>query len=80
MEVLDDELMSREFVFGRIIPYFVEHGVPLSKAWSGWESRVITVLPEAPILEAANKMLENRLSGLPVLDASGRLVGSTERR
>ncbi len=35
----------------------------------------ITVLPETPILEAARKMLENRLSGLPVLDASGRLVG-----
>lgn len=36
---------------------------------------VITVLPETPIREAARKMLENRMSGLPVLDASGRLVG-----
>ena len=36
---------------------------------------VITVLPETPILEAAHKMLENHVSGLPVLDASGRLVG-----
>jgi CBS domain-containing protein len=35
----------------------------------------ITVLPETPILEAAHKMLENRVSGLPVLDASGTLVG-----
>ena len=35
----------------------------------------ITVLPETPILEAAHKMLENHVSGLPVLDASGRLVG-----
>ena len=32
----------------------------------------ITVLPETPILEAAHKMLENHVSGLPVLDASGR--------
>lgn len=36
---------------------------------------VITVLPETPILEAAQKMLENRVSGLPVLDTSGKLVG-----
>jgi CBS domain-containing protein len=35
----------------------------------------LTVLPETPILVAANKMLENHVSGLPVLDASGRLVG-----
>ena len=35
----------------------------------------LTVLPETPILDAANKMLENHVSGLPVLDASGRLVG-----
>jgi len=36
---------------------------------------VITVLPDTSILEAANKMLENHVSGLPVLDASGKLVG-----
>lgn len=35
----------------------------------------ITVLPETPILEAAHKMLEHHVSGLPVLDASGKLVG-----
>jgi CBS domain-containing protein len=35
----------------------------------------ITVLPETPILEAAHKMLENHVSGLPVLDASSKLVG-----
>ena len=35
----------------------------------------ITVLPETPILEAAHKMLRNHVSGLPVLDASGKLVG-----
>ena len=36
---------------------------------------VLTVLPETPIREAADKMLKNHVSGLPVLDASGRLVG-----
>ncbi len=35
----------------------------------------LTVLPETSILEAARKMLENHVSGLPVLDASGKLVG-----
>ena len=36
---------------------------------------VFTVLPEATILEAANLMLERHISGLPVVDASGKLVG-----
>lgn len=36
---------------------------------------VITVLPETPLLEAARKMLENHVSGLPVLDSAGKLVG-----
>jgi CBS domain-containing protein len=36
---------------------------------------VITVLPDTSILEAANKMLENHVSGLPVVDSSGQLVG-----
>jgi CBS domain-containing protein len=36
---------------------------------------IITVRPDTPILEAANKMLENHVSGLPVLDPSGKLVG-----
>jgi CBS domain-containing protein len=36
---------------------------------------VITVLPGTPIMEAARKMLENHISGLPVLDSSGALVG-----
>ena len=37
--------------------------------------KAITVLPDMPTLEAAHKMLENHVSGLPVLDAPGRLVG-----
>jgi CBS domain-containing protein len=36
---------------------------------------VITVSPETPIVEAANVMLQKHVSGLPVLDASGKLVG-----
>jgi CBS domain-containing protein len=36
---------------------------------------VITVTPETPIVEAANTMLQKHVSGLPVVDASGKLVG-----
>jgi len=37
--------------------------------------RVATVTPDAPILEAARLMLVHRVSGLPVIDATGRVVG-----
>lgn len=36
---------------------------------------VITVGPDATLKEAARRMLEGRLSGLPVTDNSGKLVG-----
>ncbi|WJR80187.1 CBS domain-containing protein [Bradyrhizobium sp. NP1] len=36
---------------------------------------VITVGPEARIVEAAKLMLENHVSGLPVIDNTGKLVG-----
>jgi CBS domain-containing protein len=36
---------------------------------------VFTVLPEASILEAANLMLRRHISGLPAVDAAGKLVG-----
>src|SRR4051812_49598148 len=36
---------------------------------------VVTVAPETAILEAANLMLQRHVSGLPVLDAAGKLVG-----
>jgi len=36
---------------------------------------VFSVLPEATILEAANLMLRRHISGLPVVDAAGKLVG-----
>lgn len=34
-----------------------------------------TVRPDASLAEAARVMVEHRISGLPVVDASGRLVG-----
>jgi CBS domain-containing protein len=37
--------------------------------------RVISVAPEASILESARLMLQHRVSGLPVIDAAGSLVG-----
>lgn len=36
---------------------------------------VITIAPEATILEAAKTMLQHHVSGLPVVDAAGTLVG-----
>jgi CBS domain-containing protein len=36
---------------------------------------VITVAPETTIVEAANTMLQKHVSGLPVIDAAGKLVG-----
>ncbi len=36
---------------------------------------VLTVTPETNILEAANKMLQQHVSGLPVVDAAGKVIG-----
>jgi len=36
---------------------------------------VITVTPDTSIIDAANIMLQRHVSGLPVVDASGKLVG-----
>lgn len=36
---------------------------------------VITITPETTIVEAANTMLRQHVSGLPVVDAAGKLVG-----
>src|SRR5260370_24855932 len=36
---------------------------------------VITIAPETTIAEAANTMLQRHVSGLPVVDAAGKLVG-----
>jgi CBS domain-containing protein len=37
--------------------------------------RVISIAPDASILDAIRLMLQNHISGLPVIDASGALVG-----
>jgi CBS domain-containing protein len=37
--------------------------------------QVVTIVPEASILEAARLMLENKISGLPVVTDGGRVVG-----
>src|SRR5215471_4793576 len=36
---------------------------------------VVTVTPDTTIVDAANLMLQRHVSGLPVVDASGKLVG-----
>ena len=40
---------------------------------------VITITPDATILEAANTMLQHHVSGLPVVDAAGNWSGSSRR-
>ncbi|WP_395455226.1 CBS domain-containing protein [Azospirillum melinis] len=37
--------------------------------------RVITIGPDATVADAARTMLENHISGLPVVDGSGKVVG-----
>lgn len=37
--------------------------------------KVISIDPDATVLQAARLMLQHRISGLPVLDKAGRLVG-----
>jgi CBS domain-containing protein len=38
-------------------------------------ARVISIAPDANVLEAIRLMLQNHISGLPVIDTSGALVG-----
>jgi len=45
------------------------------KAADIMSDRVLSVPPDAPITAAIRIMLANRISGLPVMDAAGRLVG-----
>ena len=44
------------------------------KASDVMSSRVVSIAPEATVLEAIELMLENRISGLPVIDRAGALV------
>ena len=36
---------------------------------------ILSVAPDSTIAEAVRTMLDNRISGLPVIDEAGRLVG-----
>jgi CBS domain-containing protein len=45
------------------------------RAYQIMTRRVITVSPETSIIDAADIMLRNHVSGLPVVAAAGRLVG-----
>ena len=38
-------------------------------------TKVITVLPDTPIVEAAKLLIEKHFNGLPVVDEEGRLTG-----
>ncbi len=37
--------------------------------------KVITILADKPILDAAELMLNSKVSGVPVVDANGKLIG-----
>ncbi|HVY56632.1 MAG TPA: CBS domain-containing protein [Xanthobacteraceae bacterium] len=45
------------------------------KAGDVMTRHVVSIGPEASVLEAAQLMLQNRISGLPVVDRTGNLVG-----
>lgn len=45
------------------------------KAGDVMTRNVVTIAPEATVLQAARMMLQHHISGLPVVDASGELVG-----
>src|SRR5215472_2998191 len=47
----------------------------MMKASEIMTKRVISIEPEATIVQAIKLMLKNHLSGLPVIDGSGNLVG-----
>src|SRR5262245_7020678 len=50
-------------------------GDPQMRAHQIMTPSVITVAPDCTIHEAANTMLRHHVSGLPVVDAAGKLVG-----
>jgi CBS-domain-containing membrane protein len=45
------------------------------KAYDVMTWGVISVEASAPVMRAAQIMLENKISGLPVVDSSGNLIG-----
>ncbi len=47
----------------------------MPKAKQVMTSKVVTIGPEATLAEAIQVLLDQKISGMPVVDASGRLVG-----
>ena len=56
-----------------------ERGDPM-RAHHIMTRKVITIAPDASIVDAARLMLDNRISGLPVVDLKGQLVGMVTER
>ena len=52
--------------------HFGESPVDVSEVM---HSPVVTITPDQPLADAAKQMIDHRFGGLPVLDASGQLVG-----
>lgn len=52
--------------------HFKEAPVEVSKVM---RSPVVTIAPDDLLAEAARQMIDNRIGGLPVIDASGQIVG-----
>jgi CBS domain-containing protein len=50
-------------------------GVAMLKVKDIMTREVITVSPETEIVQATKLLLENRINGVPVTDATGKLVG-----
>jgi len=52
--------------------HFKEASVDVSEVM---HSPVVTIKPGEPLSEAARQMIDNRIGGLPVLDANGQVIG-----
>lgn len=55
-------------------------GVPRATVGDYMTPRVITVAPEMEVLAAMQRLLDAHISGAPVLDARGNLVGMLTQR
>ena len=42
-------------------------------------TQVVSVKPETSVIEIAQKLMDHKISAVPVLDASGRLIGIVRR-
>jgi CBS-domain-containing membrane protein len=58
-----------------LIPEYVVLDLRQARRASCHDRNVNTVDADAPVRDAANLMLKQRISGLPVVDGAGRLIG-----